>query len=133
MKYLKTYEGFFKNLGGKISNAFNNLIDSIPLDSNRIIDADFNNTEKENLEKLNFVKVNNKEEYEFNSNFINLKIVINKYFDEETPGYASKYYTIDITNNEATMKKSEKDFDKVLSLVKGIIPEEDLVAKKYNL
>lgn len=131
MKYLKSYEGFFKNLGGKISDKILNMIDNLPSDSNRIIDADFNNTEKENLETLNFVK--NKNSYEFNSNFIDLKIVILKYFDEETPGYASKYYTIDITNNNAHMRKQEKDFDKLLSLVKSIIPEEDLVAKKYNL
>lgn len=122
MKYIKAYENFFKKIGNVLSDLLN------PPSYSRIIDADFNKNEEKLLKELNFIE-DKKNTFIFSSPSSNLKIRIEKYWDEEVPGTATKYFIVTINDKQ----KRENNFDKLISEIKKLIPEIDLTSGKYNL
>lgn len=59
-----------------------------------------------------------------------LKIIVQKYWDEQVPGYAEPLYQINVNGK---MLPSVKDFKDLIKKIKEIIPEIEQSSSKYNL
>ena len=121
MKYLKTFE---ENFLTKIWNKIN----KVPED--REINAIWDIIEIEELENLGFEKVKWSEyEYEFKSLSKDLIIKVFKFFDEVAPGCATVRYNAYVNDRN----KEFGDFKLLINFFKREIPEDEIIAKKYNL
>jgi len=130
MIYIKTYENFISKSLGKIWNKLTE-----PSEHGQLIPADWNPTEVKKLQSVGFtvIPIIGKVNFEYSSVMSDFKINIDKYYDEQIPGYAPALYKIHVVNPDKFYSKEFSDIDKLIDFVKSIMPEEELDAKKYNL
>jgi hypothetical protein len=122
---IKTYENFIKKITDFVA-AFDT---SGSMSADRIVPTQWNDNERNILDKYNFSMSNDIAIYQ--SVFIDLKIIIRKIFIETVPGHVDSLFTVQMSDFDKGKKFS--NFDDVEKKLKGIIPEEELQSKKFNL
>jgi len=125
MIHLRTYENFFKNTWKK-------LVDSGG-SGDRVFKAEWNDRERVELDKYNFVLSSGMAIYQSQST--DLKVVIRKIFVEIVVGHADSVFSLQMSfqKNRLVHPKEFKDFDEIVKILKDTIPEEELMANKYNI
>jgi len=118
MKYIKTFETFLNKIWNKLNEP----------SKYEEIEADWNDSEIEELEKLGFEKVG-KYEYRFGSLSEDLIIKVFKFFDEVVPGVAPVRYSAYVNNRN----KEFNDLKSLIDFFNMEIPADEIIAKKYNL
>jgi hypothetical protein len=128
MKYLKTYENFFK----KVKNVLNKIID--PSDT-KDYKASWNMHEIPVLQKYSKIStcILHEDTFEYYSTMTNLSIKIKKTYVEEVVGYAPATFKVTVSNDKGAYSKTYTDFNDVKELMEKLIPQEEIDANKYNL
>jgi hypothetical protein len=129
MKYLNTYENFFKKVWNKIEpylTPTSGSASSISWSTK----ASWNRYQIEALEKYGKIT---EDEFEYDSMMNNLSIKIKKTYIEDGPGFAPASYKATITDDNDTHYKTFDNFNDVEKFIKNSIPEEEIAANTYNL
>jgi len=91
------------------------------------------NEERSELNKYNFIFTDNIAIYQ--SQYTDLKVIVRIVFIKTVFGKTDspfrKLFSLQLSDSDTG--KKYKDFNKIVKLLKEIIPKEELIAKKYNL
>lgn len=127
MIHLKTYENFISK---GLSKMWNKLTEP---EHGDLIPAELNPSEIKKLESLGFTVIPVINNVEYISVMSDLTIHIDKYYDEQVPGYAPALFKVHVKDSDKFYSKEFSDIDKLIAFVQSVMPEEELNANKYNL